>query len=39
MAYNFTKVWLGFEDEFITEKHRSSVNLTINKIGGKPVSK
>ena len=33
-----TKVYLGYEDEYVTEKHRSLVNFTTNKIGGKPVS-
>ncbi|XP_043286856.1 programmed cell death protein 2-like [Venturia canescens] len=33
---NRSKVYLGYEDEFITEKHRSLVNFTTNKIGGKP---
>lgn len=32
-----TKVYLGYEDEYVTEKHRSLVNFTTNKIGGKPV--
>lgn len=35
---NRSKVYLGYEDEFITDKHRSLVNFTTNKIGGKPVS-
>ncbi|XP_008205252.1 programmed cell death protein 2-like [Nasonia vitripennis] len=31
-----TKVYLGYEDEYVTEKHRSLLNFTTNKIGGKP---
>lgn len=38
MAKNIVKVWLGFEDEYITEKNKSHVNFTTNKIGGLPVS-
>ena len=38
MARKVPKVLLGFEDECITEKHKSLVNFTTNKIGGKPVS-
>ncbi|XP_011499463.1 PREDICTED: programmed cell death protein 2-like [Ceratosolen solmsi marchali] len=30
------KVYLGYEDEHVTEKHRSLINFTTNKIGGKP---
>jgi pre-rRNA-processing protein TSR4 len=30
-------VLLGFEDEFINEKHKSAIDFTTNKIGGKPV--
>ena len=37
MARKGQKVLLGFEDECITEKHKSLVNFTTNKIGGKPV--
>lgn len=33
-----TKVYLGYEDEYILDKHRTLVNFTTNKIGGKPVS-
>ncbi|XP_015590316.1 programmed cell death protein 2-like [Cephus cinctus] len=33
---NRNKVYLGYEDEYVTEKHRSLVNFTTNKIGGKP---
>ncbi|GLG94755.1 Programmed cell death protein 2-like [Gryllus bimaculatus] len=36
MARKGVKVLLGFEDECITEKHKSLVNFTTNKIGGKP---
>jgi len=38
MARKGPKVLLGFEDECITEKHKSLVSFTTNKIGGKPVS-
>ncbi|XP_033225155.1 programmed cell death protein 2-like [Belonocnema kinseyi] len=31
-----TKVYLGFEDEYVTDKNRSLVNFTTDKIGGKP---
>lgn len=34
---NRSSVYLGYEDEFVTEKYRSLVNFTTNKIGGKPV--
>ncbi|XP_063991569.1 programmed cell death protein 2-like [Diachasmimorpha longicaudata] len=33
---NRARVYLGYEDEFVTEKHRSLVNFATNKIGGKP---
>ncbi|XP_069692515.1 programmed cell death protein 2-like [Periplaneta americana] len=36
MARKGPKVLLGFEDECITEKHKSLVNFTTNKVGGKP---
>jgi pre-rRNA-processing protein TSR4 len=32
------RVYLGYEDEHVTEKHHSLVNFTTNKIGGKPVT-
>jgi pre-rRNA-processing protein TSR4 len=38
MARKGSKVLLGFEDEYITEKHKSLVNFTTNKVGGRPVS-
>lgn len=39
MAYkNKSRVQLGYEDEYISEKHRSVINFATNKIGGKPVS-
>lgn len=34
-----TKIYLGFEDEYVTDKNRSLVNFMTDKIGGKPVSK
>lgn len=39
MAKHHSKVLLGFEDELITDKHKGLLNFTVNKIGGKPVSK
>ncbi|KAK0096497.1 hypothetical protein PV326_005298 [Microctonus aethiopoides] len=33
---NRSKVYLGYEDEYITEKNRSIVTFATNKIGGKP---
>ncbi|KAF5295963.1 hypothetical protein FQA39_LY12735 [Lamprigera yunnana] len=36
MAYNYKPVLLGFEDEYITDKHKGIVNFATNKIGGKP---
>ncbi|KAH0566700.1 programmed cell death protein 2-like [Cotesia glomerata] len=37
MAYKYkSRVQLGYEDEYITEKHRSLINFATNKIGGKP---
>lgn len=38
MARNQCLVLLGFEDDPITEKHRSFVDFTTNKVGGRPVS-
>lgn len=35
---NWTKVYLGYEDEYVTDKHRPSINFMTNKIGGFPVS-
>lgn len=37
MAHNYVKTWLGFENEFITEKHKSLVDFTTDKVGGTPV--
>ncbi|KAF7991571.1 hypothetical protein HCN44_008942 [Aphidius gifuensis] len=31
-----SKVYLGYEDGFVTDKYRSSVTFKTNKIGGKP---
>ncbi|XP_054266645.1 programmed cell death protein 2-like [Macrosteles quadrilineatus] len=36
MATNKCKVFLGFEDEQITQKFKSVVNFMTNKVGGKP---
>lgn len=33
---NRTKVYLGYEDEYVTDKYRPSINFTTNKIGGYP---
>ncbi|XP_078036198.1 programmed cell death 2 like trus [Augochlora pura] len=33
---NRTKVYLGYEDECVTDKHRGSINFMTNKIGGFP---
>ncbi|XP_076239742.1 programmed cell death 2 like trus [Calliopsis andreniformis] len=33
---NRTKVYLGYEDEYVTDKHRPSINFMTNKIGGFP---
>lgn len=38
MASNQVKVYLGYEDEYVTEKNKYQVNYTTSKIGGKPVS-
>lgn len=38
MARKEGKVYLGYEDEFITENNLTLVNFTVNKIGGQPVS-
>ncbi|XP_055906220.1 programmed cell death protein 2-like [Eupeodes corollae] len=36
MAKSKSIVYLGFEDEEVTEKHRNLMNSTVNKIGGCP---
>ncbi|XP_055384872.1 programmed cell death protein 2-like [Condylostylus longicornis] len=36
MAKNNGTVYLGFEDEEITEKYKSQLNYTVNKVGGVP---
>ncbi|XP_076175391.1 programmed cell death 2 like trus isoform X2 [Ptiloglossa arizonensis] len=33
---NRTKVYLGYEDEYVTDKHRPNINFMTNKIGGFP---
>lgn len=38
MAKNTSTVYLGFEDEAITEKNKSLVDFMTNKVGGQPVS-
>lgn len=37
MAKKEGKVYLGYEDESITETNRTLVNHAVNKIGGLPV--
>ncbi|CAD7093629.1 unnamed protein product [Hermetia illucens] len=36
MAKNKGTVYLGFEDEFISEKYKCSLNYLVNKVGGLP---
>lgn len=36
MAYKRAKVFLGFDDEVISEKYKSQVNFMTNKLGGNP---
>ncbi|XP_059620940.1 programmed cell death protein 2-like [Phlebotomus argentipes] len=36
MAVNWPVVYLGYPDEYVSEKHASSVDFTTNKIGGTP---
>lgn len=38
MAKNKSTVYLGYDDEELTEKHVSLLNSTLNKIGGTAVS-
>lgn len=38
MAKKAGKIYLGYEEETITEKNITIVNYTVNKIGGLPVS-
>ena len=35
---NSSYALLGYEDEYISEKHKNAIDFTTNKIGGKPVS-
>lgn len=37
MAKNTSTVYLGFEDEAISEKNKSLVDFMTNKVGGPPV--
>lgn len=37
MAKNKSVVYLGFEDELITDKNKSLVDYTVAKVGGLPV--
>lgn len=37
MAKNKGKVYLGYEEETISERNKLQLNYTINKIGGLPV--
>lgn len=36
MARKNARILLGFEDECVTDKHKSLLNFSTNKIGGKP---
>lgn len=38
MAKNAPLVLLGYDDELITDKQKSFIDCTVNKIGGKAVS-
>lgn len=38
MAKNKSTVYLGYEDETITDKNKFLADYTTNKIGGQPVS-
>lgn len=38
MAKNKCIVYLGYEDEMVTDKNRSLIDYCTNKIGGQPVS-
>lgn len=38
MAKNAPLVLLGYDDEVITDKQKSFIDYTVNKIGGKAVS-
>lgn len=38
MAKNAQLVLLGYDDELITDKQKSFIDCTVNKIGGKAVS-
>lgn len=37
MAKNKSLVFLGYPDEVVSVEHVSSIDYTVNKIGGKPV--
>lgn len=37
MAKNKSTVYLGYDDEEISDKHVDLLNSTVNKIGGNPV--
>lgn len=38
MAKQPGKIYLGYEDEVISDKNQTLLNYTVNKIGGLPVS-
>lgn len=38
MAKKQGKVYLGYEEEIISEKNKTLLSFTVNKIGGLPVS-
>lgn len=38
MAKKQGKIYLGYEEETISDKNQTLLNYTVNKIGGLPVS-
>lgn len=38
MARNTSTVYLGYEDEQVTDKNKHLIDYTTNKVGGQPVS-
>lgn len=39
MAKNTSTVYLGFEDECVSDKNKHLIDFTTNKVGGQPVSR
>lgn len=37
MAKNKSSIFLGYPDELVSEEYITSIDYTVNKIGGKPV--